>query len=124
MNVIFDSNVWIAFLNKEDSQHEKAVQIFQENEDKVVIPEYVVLEVSSVLQIRANQSLANKFLQKISQSTNVEILLSTQELFLATNVLFQSQKKGKLAFTDYALLALSEKINVITFDVNLQKAIK
>ena len=124
MNVIFDSNVWIAFLNKEDSQHEKAVQIFQENEDKVVIPEYVVLEVSSVLQIRANQSLANKFLQKISQSTNVEILLSTQELFLATNVLFQSQKKGKLAFTDCTLLALSEKINVITFDLNLQKAIK
>jgi len=123
MKVIFDSNVWIAFLNSEDSQHKKAVEIFKQNTQKVIVPEYVVLEVASILQIRSGQIVANKFLNGIEKSKNVKILLSSQGLFLKTNRLFQAQKQKKLAFVDCALLLLSSGIKVITFDKALEKEI-
>lgn len=124
MQILFDSNVWIAFLNNQDSQHEKAVEIFKVNRKQIVIPEYVVLEVASVLQIRVNQETANTFLRKIEGSESVQILLSDQRLYQKANYFFQSQSSQKLAFVDCALLALSSEMEVITFDRALLNELK
>ena len=52
---ILDSNVWIAFLHKGDSQHKKAQRIFARQKEPIVIPEYVIIEVSSVLLQKASK---------------------------------------------------------------------
>jgi predicted nucleic acid-binding protein len=48
MGVIFDTNVWVALFNINDAHHEKAKELFFEN-SVVLIPEYVVLETTTVL---------------------------------------------------------------------------
>jgi predicted nucleic acid-binding protein len=45
---LLDSNIWIARLNREDSQHAKALAVFQSLEEKasmIVLPEYIIVEV-------------------------------------------------------------------------------
>ncbi len=121
--LIIDSNVWVALFNKNDSQHNKAKSFFDKLEMKVIIPEYVFIEVSTILLIKAGKNIAKKFIEIAQDNSDVEICLSSGELFLNTLRIFKNSAKDKLSFVDISLLFLSESYKIITFDKNLQKAI-
>ena len=123
MKVIFDSNVWIAYFNISDSQHSKAEDILNQEFSKVFMPEYVVLEVASVLQIKAGQKTANTFLKKVEKSDQVEILFSDKNSFTQTKKVFIKQKKMQLSFVDCFLLCLSKEFKIISFDKALNKVL-
>lgn len=123
--VIFDSSVWIAYMKKADTQHAKAIQIFEETDgQKIMVPEYVALEVSSVLAVRVTRILANNFLEIISDNSDIDILYSDRTFFTKTATLFRTSPTNRLSFTDTALLNLSRQYEVITFDTDLARAIK
>lgn len=122
--IILDSNVWVAYLNKNDSQHKKAEEIFSHLTAGLAVPEYVILEVCSVLTLKANKSIADKFLEFITDNQDIEILFSNHVFFTGVIVCFKNTSQQKLSFTDIALVYLSKTHKVITFDKQLEKAIK
>lgn len=119
--MILDSNVWVAFFDKDDSSHSKAAQLVGSLRDRIILPEYVLLEVTAVLSQKAGKSLADTFLQKVFANRDVQILYSSQRFLDEVVRLYLSRTNGKLSFVDYALLYLSHKTNVVTFDKDLKK---
>ncbi|MCD4706089.1 type II toxin-antitoxin system VapC family toxin [bacterium] len=122
---ILDSNVWIAFFNEMDNQHKKAEKVIKKlNNNQIVVPEYIVTEVASILRFKAGKEVSNDFIKSISDNDDIIILLSDE--FFFNNVVdnFINLDGCKLSFIDIAILYLSKNYKVITFDKNLEKAIK
>ncbi|MBI4093597.1 type II toxin-antitoxin system VapC family toxin [Candidatus Kaiserbacteria bacterium] len=122
-SVILDSSVWIAFLYREDSQHEKAKKVLQASrKDEIVIPEYVLIEVASTLKRKRYEREAKKFVAEAVVGEEHAFLHAatlaheTADLFCARN--------DKLSFVDTALLVLSRQYRVITFDAALRRALR
>jgi len=121
--IIFDSNIWIAYINKSDSTHKRALKLFQAiNTKDILITEYLLLEIATVLKQIQGHKFAQKFIQLIIDN-NISFLES-KNFYAQTFLLFQSLKENKLSFVDVSLLYLSKKYKVETFDKNLQKMIK
>jgi len=121
---IFDSNVWIAFLHESDSQRKKAEKIFRDQKESVFVPEYVIVEVTSVLLQKAGKERANTFLEMVMHSNDVEVLFANEEFFLEVVKFVKKRPEKKLSFVDFSLLHLSASYELITFDKNLQKAVR
>lgn len=120
---IFDSNFWIAYFDKNDSQHKKAVVIF-EREPAFLITEYCILETTSILSRKSGKANAETFLDTVFENSDIVILYSHQSFFAGTVESFRKSKNKNLSFVDISLLYLSGEHEVITFDKDLEKAIK
>ncbi len=120
---IFDSNIWIAYLNKSDSTHKRAVKLFQETSvEDILVTEYLLLEIVTVLKQVRGYKFAQKFIRQV---VDADIsFLESKNFYPQTLLLFQSLKENKLSFVDVSLLYLSEEYEVKTFDKDLQKMIK
>ena len=121
--MIIDSSVWIALYDRSDNQHARAVDKSGTSAN-VVLPEYVVLETSSILLLKAGKDVAEKFLSYALGSSEVTILHSSPEFFHATVQLFRLDSNKKLSFVDTSLLLLSELHEIVTFDRVLARAIQ
>lgn len=122
--LILDANVWIAFLNKNDSQHEKAINVFDTIIDRVLIPEYILVEVLNVLQLKASKDSINTFLDVLYNSDSVEILLSNKDFLYCSLDFFRNSNYPKLSFIDQSLLCLENSYQIITFDKALNSALQ
>ncbi len=121
--VIIDSSVFIAYFNESDSQHKKALSVFKNlNVEDVLISEYVLLEVLTVIQNKVSRKYALKLKDSILVNFSDSILRSG-DFFSDTLDLF-GVNTGKLSFVDVSLLVLSKKYEVITFDRNLKRAMR
>lgn len=123
MNIL-DANVWIAFLYKDDSQHKKAEKIVQICERPILLPEYVIIEVSTVLIQKAGRKISAVFLEMLMQNKDIHVLFSDDQFFMDVVYFLKSRPEEKLSFVDFTLLYLSRSYDIITFDRNLQKAIE
>ena len=121
---VLDSNVWIALLDKDDSLHPRAQRIVNELKDTIALPEYVILEVTTVLSQKAGKLFADSFLQKVCANRDIQIIASSKQFLDEVIEFYLSQSKGKLSFVDYALLYLSRRMKILTFDSDLEKALK
>ena len=122
--IILDSNVWISFLDKNDNQHKKAKKIIDKIDCDIVVPEYVIIEVCTVLLKKTNKKIANGFIEIAFNNQNTEILFCDEYFFNNVVDNFINLDGCKLSFIDIAILYLSKNYKVITFDKNLEKAIK
>ena len=121
-SVILDSSVWIAFLYREDSQHEKAKKVLEASRnDEIVIPEYVLIEVASMLKRKRYEREAKKFVAE-AIAREEHSFLHAATLVHETVDLF-CKRNDKLSFVDTALLVLSRQYRIITFDTALRKAL-
>jgi len=121
--MILDSSVWVALYNESDSQHAKAVRLASSLSD-IALPEYILLETSSILRAKAGEEVSDTFLEYSLDSAEVTVLYSSPDLLHDTVRLFRKLKNTKLSFVDAALLHLSREYEVITFDKALDKEIK
>ncbi len=121
---ILDSNVWIAYLNTNDSQHKKAKKVFETTAAPIILPEYVIAEVTTVLAYHAGKETANQFLHIAQHNTDIKILLTEHTFFLKIIEAFMQTSSKTLSFIDISLLVLSHRFPVITFDNALAKAIQ
>jgi predicted nucleic acid-binding protein len=120
---VLDSSVWIAWLNQDDGQHAKAKKIFKQIKLPILLPEYVILEVCTVLTLRVDKQTSDRFLELISNNRDAKILL-TDEVFFQTLMQEYRAQRRRLSFTDVALTLLAKSFPVVTFDEQLGKTIK
>ncbi len=121
---ILDSSVIISIFRKQEKNHKKALKIFT-SDQKFLIPEYVITEVLTVLKMREGLNTANKCYDFISNTKDIEIEPIENIVFNKALTYF-SQNKNNLSFIDTILLVLSKEnqIELISFDKDLEKAIK
>ncbi|MDB5265011.1 MAG: hypothetical protein JWN64_582 [Parcubacteria group bacterium] len=118
-----DTSVLISFFNEKDSLHERAQLILREIQKPLLVHEYVVLETATVLMNRVGKSSADEFMRITLGNADFELHLSSEVGFLASAETFV-QNQNKLSFVDTALLSLSGTSQIITFDEELNRAIK
>lgn len=121
---ILDSNIWIAYLDKNDSQHNKAVKLWSSLQHQIILPEYVLLEVTTILAMRVSKEHANSFLDVAQNNSQASILSASESFFSALLSYYQEQMHPHLSFVDVSLLLLSKTYTVYTFDTKLAKAIQ
>ncbi|NCF75149.1 MAG: PIN domain-containing protein [Xanthomonadaceae bacterium] len=122
--IILDSNVWISYLDQNDNQHKKAQKIMDEIDCNIIVPEYVIIEVCTVLLRKTNKKIANGFIEIAFDNQNTEVLFCDEYFFNLFVNNFKNIQNKNLSFIDTTLLYLSKNYQVITFDKNLEKAIK
>lgn len=123
--IIFDSNIWISAYHKLDSLHERAKELYFSIENEpIYVPEYVWIEVSTILEQKAEKNSGRDFLDTIEYSESMEMLYFTQEEAKTFMEFYRSGAPKGLSFIDATLLLLSKKHTVYTFDKTLEKAIK
>ena len=120
--IVLDSSIWVAFLHDTDSQHKQALAVFERIGNTITVPEYVVIEVATILKRRKKQDEAKRFVHRVLNE-NPQSFLPADSLIRETATLFR-ERADQLSFTDTALLALARSYRVITFDRDLQKAIE
>jgi hypothetical protein len=65
----------------------------------VFIPEHVILETTTVLQLRASKQQADDiFSETITATEQLEILYASDSFFRSVLTLFQQQNRAKLSF--------------------------
>jgi len=119
--IIFDSCIWIALLNSEDSCHEQALEIFEEYKNKrILLPDFVYIEVLNLLKRKTSMEICKNFLQTVMKMGIDPLSSGREELTSASGIFFN---KNRLSFTDCLLIAMSKLRNMmlITFDRELSR---
>lgn len=120
---VFDSNVWIAIFHDEDTLGTRARAIAKEAGTDILLPEYVLIEVCSVLKRLKHKEVADQFLDEVQDNQDVVFLPASLEFLTETIRVFRAGLQDDLSFIDVSLLVLSKMHTVITFDKKLASAI-
>lgn len=122
MPVVVDSSFLIAFHGKRDAHHEAAVEgmirLDREEWGPALLPEYVFLEVVTVLAARADRATARHAGEMMLRSTQLEFVPCSAYFFPALDV-FRRPDARKLSFVDAAILAVARDRGaawIATFD--------
>lgn len=122
--VILDSNLWVAFLYTKDPNHKKAERIFENLKEKIIVTEYIILEVATIISQKVSKKVADDFIEDVIDNRDIEVLPSSKEFLDEIIKFYLSKKNENLSFVDYSLLYLSQKMEVITFDKVLKRELK
>jgi predicted nucleic acid-binding protein len=125
--IVLDSSFLIAFHNERDSQHEAARGLMHEFLDgrwgRGLLPEYVFLEVVTVLLLRRNLDTAVRTGALLLEAQELEFV-PCSDVFLEAVKLFGSQKNTSLSFADAAIAVIARTRaggQVLTFDAGFRK---
>lgn len=123
MNII-DSSVLISYFRHEEENHQKACQFIDSLSD-MVLSDYVLLEIATVLMIRENKNVAKKAIDFMTHNKDITIIRLNQNEF-ADTVSFFLNNKSSLSFVDISLLILKKhrQGNVYTFDKKFNTEVK
>jgi predicted nucleic acid-binding protein len=120
--VVLDSSFLIAYHNTRDAHHAAAAQAMPSLTagawGPVLLPEYVFLEVVTVLMMRRDLAVASRVARVLLGAREVE-LVPCSPLFHSAVETFLSQQGSTLSFADAAIVALAESRGaqfVATFD--------
>lgn len=122
--VVLDTNIWYAHLSKDDYRHAKAEKLFDAIDDDILIPEYVLSELCTLLARKKRKDAANQFIEVAENNEHIELLPSSPQFFSEVRTFFQSIQSSRLSFVDVALIVLSRSFRVHTFDATLYKRLK
>lgn len=125
--IVLDSSFLIAFHNERDSQHEAASSLMREflhgRWGKGLLPEYVFLEVVTVLLVRRDLATAVRTGGLLLEAQELEFV-PCSDIFLDAVHLFGSQKNTSLSFADAAIAVIAQTRadgQVLTFDAGFRK---
>lgn len=123
--LVLDANIWIAALNEDDSQHEKALKLFALIDEPIGMPEAILCEILNVLILKMGKSTADAFLERSLNNPDIELLWNFPKQFKAQAKFFLSNSYGDLSFIDQGLLFLAQQGHrVYSFDQALAKKLK
>ena len=112
--IIIDSVVWIAYKNKRDAWHNKAVSLLPtilQQEKIVYVTDYILLEVINFLNRKTGHKTAVETLEMFTKTEKIRILFNDKVTFLATKNIMK-QFSG-LSFTDANII-----VNMRENDIN------
>lgn len=120
--IVLDSSFLIAYHNTRDVHHAAAaramVRLVAEQWGQALLLEYVFLEVVTVLLARRGLAVATEVGTALLQARQVEFV-PCSDLFLEALATFRDQAKGRLSFTDAAIVTVARRHApgfVATFD--------
>ena len=125
--IVLDSSFLIAFYNDRDSQHGAARGLMREflsgRWGRGLLPEYVFLEVVTVLLVRRDLATAVRTGHLLLEAQELEFV-PCSDVFVDTLQLFGSQKNTALSFADAAIAVIARtraEGQVLTFDAGFRK---
>ena len=121
---ILDSNIWIALLNEDDSQNARAQEVVGKIRGAIILPEYAVIEIATIILQKVGKARLDRFLDQIDNTPDLYVLPSDPAFFYSVRRQLRLSGERSLSFIDTALLLLSKSYTVVTFDRDLAKAIK
>ena len=120
--IIFDSSFVVACHNTRDVHHaaaQKAMErVIAREWGNVLLPEYVFLEVATVLAARRDLETAVSVGETLFEAREVEFV-PCSEFFGSTFEIFRGQARSQLSFADAAIIAIARGRgveHVATFD--------
>lgn len=126
MIIFADSSAYIAYYNKRDKNHNKAVSLVKKIRNREFGPviiytsDYVFDEVvTTVLLLTKNKDLAIKIGESIKASKITKIIKVDEEIFPKAWEIFKKHRDKFWSFTDCTSFAIMEKMNIktaFTFD--------
>lgn len=122
--VILDSSIIVAYFRNNEIDHARAKKIFREHQT-LFIPNFVLSEVLTVLKMKEGFEAAAGAIEFLVNSDDIEIVYINEDMFDSSIGYFVANKNS-LSFVDTLLLKLanSEKIPLLTFDRELERAIR
>jgi predicted nucleic acid-binding protein len=122
--IVLDSSFLVAFYNSRDAHHDRALSAMRSLASnawgRALLPEYVFLEVVTVLAARRDHESAIHAGDVLLGNRELEFV-PCSEIFLAA---FDSFRKyDGLSFADAAILAIAyqRSASVLTFDADFQR---
>lgn len=120
--IVLDSSFLIAYHNERDVHHAAATEVMgpllNGTWGELLLPEYVFLEVVTVLAARIGLDAAADVGKTLLEARELEFV-ACSELFRETFELFRRQSDRALSFTDAAIVAIARRRqarHVATFD--------
>ena len=125
--VVLDSSFLIAFHNERDVHHARAraamARLVSGEWGPALLPEYVLLEVLTVLLARRDLHVATTVGLALLGAKEVEFVACSDHFLDALEV-FRNQGRGSLSFADAAIVAIARRRgaqHVATFDNEFKK---
>ena len=122
--IVFDSSFVVAYHNTRDVHHAAARdamhRVIAGEWGSVLLPEYVFLEVTTVLAARRDLRTAVAVGELLLEAREVEFV-SCSEFFQPAFEVFRGQTNSDLSFTDAAIVAIARARgveHVATFDTD------
>lgn len=125
--IVLDSSFLVAYFNERDVHHKSALRVMKKliegDFDPILMPEYVFLEVVTVLAARRGHSTALSVGRTLLNSEEVEFV-PCSEYFVQAMDTFALEGHLGLSFTDAAIVAICRQRgaeHVATFDADFRK---
>lgn len=110
LNIFVDSDVFIALIKQDDSNHQKARQIFERLQNSPVnfiTSNYVFSEVVTVLSQRISHQIAVTFIQNMKSEENIFVIERVDgEIEERAVQIFIDQTSKNVSFVDCTNIAL------------------
>lgn len=125
--IVLDSSFLVAYHNERDVHHPAAARtmdrLLAREWGEVLLPEYVFLEVMTVLAARLGLQEAVAVGETLLHAEEVEFV-PCSDVFLDSFEVFRRQSDGGLSFTDAAIVAIAHRLEapyVATFDGDFRR---
>lgn len=123
-NIIADTNIWVAYFNKDDSDHLKTLKYEDLLMQDQTMPDLIFYETLTVLRNKSKTSFPlDAFVDYSTKSIQIIIKLFYENNRDVLNLFIREHKDG-LSYIDILLLYLSKEYHILTFDEKLKKRIK
>lgn len=124
--VFIDTNVLVSFYNRRDSLHKKALKVFKSLSSikaKLIISNYVLLEVYTILSQKAGKKNAIEFGKLVRKEKPFFIKWVEEKDDEKIWEVFQKVKDKNVSYVDSSVVAIvvSGDYGLCTFDQKLQK---
>lgn len=125
--IVLDSSFLIAYHNRDDAHHASASSVMDRllaaEWGRAVLPEYVFLEVVTVLAARRDLRTAVEVGDTLLRAREVDFVPCSAH-FQAAFERFRAQAEERLSFTDAAIVVLARQVSgdghVATFDADFR----
>ena len=132
MTTLFDSSIIIALFRINETHHKQAVKIFMQ-ESNIIILDFVLSEVLTVLKMREGHNVAKKCYKYLTNHQKIHILKTSRAQF-QTALEYFYKNENRLSIVDTLLYVISRTstsfsnrtdsdMKLVTFDKDLFKLI-
>jgi len=126
--IVLDTSFIVAFYNRTDVHHDSAKQIMErllsDEWGTPLLPEYVFLELTTVIAARRDLKTAVEAGQRLLDSQDVRFMPCSELFFDAFEIFSKQSAKTSLSFVDSALIAAARRYKadcIATFDRDFTK---
>lgn len=123
--IVLDASFLVAYHNRDDVHHDAALDVMERlvhgEWGEALVPEYVFLEVVTVLALRRDLATAVEVGETLLRARETSIV-PCSGLFLEAFDIFRTQPEARLSFADAAIVAVAREHDVpriATFDGDL-----